>query len=154
MTLTFDLLTSIGSSLCLTAPAKDAFVLQEKGFYMYTMFPNCWKRFRFQYCPREPVCNKSQTSLSLVKFGHNPVTAVTSNTHNSLAWHLQHAHNCNPCPSPHTRLPPAPLARRCHVQRDRLTRGISRPDAPWQYGLACSDAGKGSTWLSNFKQVS
>ena len=42
--------------------------------------------------------------------------------------HLQHAHNCNPCPSPHARFPPAPLVRRSHD-----------PSTPDKYRLACSE---------------
>jgi len=34
-----------------------------------------------------------------------------------LALHLQHAHDCKPCPSVHARLPPVLLVvRRSHVQ--------------------------------------
>jgi len=59
-----------------------------------------------------------------------------------LALHLQHARDCNLCPSPHARLPPAPLVRRCHVQ---CTRMISRTDTPTE-DIDSPAASKRSTW--------
>lgn len=52
-----------------------------------------------------------------------------------LALHLQHASDCNPCPSPHACLLPAPLMRRPYVQLGRLTRGITRHDTLWQISI-------------------
>ena len=43
-----------------------------------------------------------------------------------LALHLQHARDCNLCPSPHARLPPSPLVMRSHVYC------TTPPDTPWR----------------------
>jgi len=72
---------------------------------------------------------------------------------NTSQMHLQHARDCNACPSPHAHLAPAPLVRRSHVQC------ITGPDRYW---LACCDslpqrpvkqASGRSTRHSNFKYL-
>jgi len=37
---------------------------------------------------------------------------ISSRISSNIAMRLWHARDCNPCPSPHARLPPAPLVRR------------------------------------------
>jgi len=51
------------------------------------------------------------------------VNVVNVTSQNGLALHVQHARDCNPCPSPHAGLPPALLVRRYHIHDPTYSTG-------------------------------